>query len=128
MRKLGQADQLKEVRGALKAGAEIVAVDARRRVPSKSGRARGSISTSVSGASAFVVGGRKTVRYYSWLDYGGRSPRYGQPRRVGPWAHAGRGPADGRFLRPALEAKFDEVTVEVQRGIDEVIAGEGLSG
>ena len=126
MRKLGQADQLKEVRGALKRGAEIVAVDARRRVPSRSGRARGSITTTVSGASAFVVGGRKTVRYYSWLDFGGRSPRYGQPRSVGPWAHAGKGPTDGRFLYPALAAKFDEVAAEVQRGLDEVIAGEGL--
>lgn len=80
-----------------------VAVDAQRRVPERSGRAKGSIRAGVSGNNAYVAGGRKSVPYYGWLDFGGRTPRSGRPRSVGPWKGSGSGPKGGRFIYKAIE-------------------------
>jgi HK97 gp10 family phage protein len=126
LKEIGDAGAQKEVRLALKKGAEIVAADARGRVPSRTGRAAGSIKAGTSGASAFVVGGKGSVRYYGWLDFGTRNPRHGNPRSVGPWSGSGTGPAKGRFIYPALEAKQDEVAAQIEQGVNEVIKRVGL--
>lgn len=80
-----------------------VAADARASVPVRTGRARASIRAGMSGNTAYVAGGKKSVPYYGWLDFGSRQPLSGRPRRVGPWKGTGRGPRDGRFIRPAVE-------------------------
>lgn len=107
-RKLGGTEQLKGVRRALKAAAEVVAADARSRVPVRSGRAQASIRAGTSGNFGTVSGGKGSLAYYGWLDFGSRTPRTGNPRRVGPWSGSGRGPDRGRFIYPALDAKADE--------------------
>jgi HK97 gp10 family phage protein len=108
----------------LKRAAEIVAADARDRVPTgpgAGGHAADSIKAGVSGPKAFVKGGGDAVPYYGWLDFGTRSPNTGQPRSVGPWAGTGKGPAEGRFVYPAIEANSEEVTNQVRKAVDEAL-------
>lgn len=128
LKEIGDLDTAKEIRVALKAGAEIIAADARGRVPSRSGRAAGSITSGTAGARAFVEGGKKTVPYYGWLDFGSRHPMHGNTRREGPWRGSGTGPKDGRFLYPAVAAKEDELTAHVETGVNAVIKRVGLNG
>jgi hypothetical protein len=119
LRRLGDAEELKEVRDALKHGAEIVAADARRRVGG-TGRTAASIRGTAGGNKAYVVGGKASVPYYGWLDFGSRKAKTGQPRSVGPWAGTGKGPLKGRFIYPAIGAKSDEVARFVGQAIDRV--------
>ena len=126
LKSLGEADRLKQVQRALRTGADVVRDDARRRVPSRSGKARASIVSSGGGAAAYVTGGKRSVRYYAWLDFGSRTPRRGQTRAQGPWKRSGAGPVKGRFLYPAFDAKREEVAALVQRAIDEAISERGM--
>lgn len=120
LRTLGDAEGLTEVRDALKKGAGIVADDARRRVPVRSGKARDSLRGTAGGNKAYVVGGKAKIPYYGWLDFGSRKPKTGNPRSVGPWVKSGAGPAAGRFIYPAIDAKLAEVAEFVGRAIDQV--------
>lgn len=110
-RSLNQIDKelTKEFRGELKKIGDDVAADARRRVPSRSGKAAGSIRSGVSGANAYVAGGKKSVRYYGWLDFGSRNPQRGNPRSAGPWKKSGTGPKGGRFIYPAIDQNRPEI-------------------
>ena len=105
-RALNQVDKelTKELRGELKEIGDDVAADARRRVPTRTGRARDSVRSGVSGNNAYVAGGKKKVPYYGWLDFGSRTPQKGQPRSVGPWKRSGAGPKGGRFIYQAIDA------------------------
>lgn len=126
-RDLGDAEGRIELRDGLKAAAEIVADDARQRVPKgDTGRARASVRATAGGNRAFVRGGRTTVPYYGWLDFGTRTPIMGRPRSVGPWKDSGRGPRGGRFIYPALEAKRDEVVAKVDEAMSKAVRALGL--
>lgn len=127
LRKLGDAEGLTEVREALKDAANVVVEDAKRRVPVRTGKARDSIRATASGNRAFVQGGKATVRYYGWLDFGSREPISGRPRSQGPWAYpAPRGPSLGRFIYPALEDTRDDVAGKVLDGIEAFAKKERL--
>ena len=89
--------------------AEIVARDAARRVPSKSGTAINSIRAKGVPSGASIVAGGSEAPYFPWLDFGSREPRSGNSRAEGPWRGSGAGPSGGRFIYPAIEAKWDEV-------------------
>lgn len=91
----------------MKAAAEIVAAEARSRVPSKTGTAADGISA-VGGKDPGVKESR-TPAYLRWLDFGSREPRSGNTRKEGPWRGSGAGPKGGRFLYPAFDDKWDEV-------------------
>ena len=94
----------KELRGEFLKIGERVAAGARARVPQgKTGKARGSIRAGVSGNNAYVQGGKSTVPYYGWLDFGTRTPQKGNPRHVGPWRRSGVGPERGRFIYPSID-------------------------
>lgn len=110
---------VKEFRQSLLPIANRVADAARGRVPSKSGRAAGSIRGGVSGNNAYVQGGKKAVPYFGWLDFGSRDPKSGNPRSVGPWAGTGAGPARGRFIYPAID---DNRTNIEQAAVDAIEA------
>lgn len=99
----------KEFRVDLKKIGDDVATDARKDVPSRTGRARGSIRSGVSGNNAYVAGGKKAVPYYGWLDFGSRQPQTGNPRSRGPWAGSGEGPKGGRFIYPAVNRNRDNI-------------------
>lgn len=112
----------KELKRELKAAAQIVATSAKGKVPSRSGRAAGSIRAGSTTKGAYVAGGKKTVPYYGWLDFGTRKPVSGRSRSVGPWKASGKGPKHGRFIYVALDENRDEVTrrarTAVNRSID----------
>ena len=93
----------KEFRGEAKGIADVVARDARGEVPKDSGAAASSIKAGATAKGAYVSGGKKSVPYYGWLDFGSRSPLSGRPRSLGPWKGSGKGPAKGRFIYPALD-------------------------
>ncbi len=126
LRQLGDTEGLAEVRDALRSAARLVADDARRRIPVKTGLARDSVRPTVSGNRAFVRGGRTTVPYYGWLDFGSRRPRSGQPRSVGPWALTGRGPDRGRFIYAAIDDRIDDVVRLVGNSLDAFARRKGL--
>lgn len=126
LRKAEQVDDLTELRVALKRAAGVVASDAQARVPSRSGKARGAIRAVSGGNKAFVVGGKKKVPYYAWLDFGSRTPQSGQPRSVGPWSGSGAGPSKGRFIYPAIDAKRPEVVDLVGDAVEQALKRLGL--
>ena len=101
----------------LRDAADEVAKEARRAVPSRSGRAAKSIRSVGTKLRVAVVGGRKSVPYYGWLEFGSRNPRLGRSRRVGPWVGSGSGPPKGRFLIPAA----GRVMPRVRRRIEDAI-------
>lgn len=118
LRRVENVEGLADVRKALKSGAEIVAMDARSRVPVLSGRARGSIRATAAGNRAFVKGGGKRVPYYPWLEFGGRVGRGGNVFR----ARA----AEGRYLFPATARNRQRVIVKVSDGLRAAIRKAGL--
>lgn len=96
---------------------EIVSETAQR-VPKVSGRAAGSLRAGVSGNNAYIAGGKQSVPYYGWLDFGGRTPVKGNPRSVGPWAKSGPGPRGGRYLYPTIRRNEREITEKAQSAFD----------
>lgn len=126
LKKAEQVDDLRELRLGLKKAAGVVAAEAKERIPVRSGRARGSVRASTGGSRAYVLGGKKTVPYYGWLDFGSRSPRSGRARSVGPWKGSGDGPSGGRFIYPALDAKADEVARIVEEAVTDALNKLGL--
>ena len=107
--RIGDLDTRNDLRDGLKKAADIVAREAKSRVPSRSGRTAESVRAVAGGNRAFVVGGKKAVPHYGWLDFGSRTPRVGNARSVGPWTGSGQGPRKGRFIYPALDAKERQV-------------------
>lgn len=83
-------------------------------MPSRSGRARGSVKSGVSGNVAYVQGGKKNIPYYGWLDFGGVLKPTGRRRntQVRPVLRK------GRFLYPTIE----EMRPDIER--DSVAAFE----
>lgn len=118
-------DLPKQLRDELVVVGKEVAGDAQRRVPSRSGKAAGSIRAGVSGNNAYVAGGKKSVPYYGWLDFGSRTPRSGRPRSVGPWKGSGGGPKQGRFIYAAIAENREHITKRAQQAFDKV-ADEAL--
>lgn len=87
----------KRLRLVLNEAAELVVDHARRGVPTRTGKARGSIKMASSQREARVKAGGAKAPYYPWLDYGGR---VGRGRSV---ARAFR--PEGRYLYPAARAE-----------------------
>jgi hypothetical protein len=142
---------LKELQGALKRidgesqkmlrvvfndAVEIVAADARRGVPTRSGKARASVKAQSGQREARVIGGSKKVPYYPWLDFGGTVGK-GRTGRGGVASAAGRSDAgtagmvkrkfiaDGRYLYPAYRRNRDEVFQAMIDGLKQLLARVG---
>ena len=109
----------KELRNDLVLLSQEIAMDARALVPQgKTGAAAGSIRGGVSGSNAYVAGGKKSVPYYGWLDFGSREPKSGRPRSVGPWKKTGAGPKKGRFIYRSIEANKRKIEARAQAAFD----------
>lgn len=126
LRQIEDAEGLREVREGLKRGADIVAREAKTRVPSRTGTTASSIRATAGGNRAFVVGGKAKVPWYGWLDFGSRTPRTGNARTAGPWKGSGKGPRKGRFIYPALDARESDVAREVEEGLVDAIRRAGF--
>lgn len=128
-RALAQIDRIdtrNELRDGLKRAAEIVASEARSRVPSRTGRTAASVRAVSRGNRADVVGGKAKVPYYGWLDFGTRTPVTGNARSVGPWSGSGKGPPKGRFIYPAIDAKERQVVDAITDSITEAVRKAGF--
>lgn len=88
----------KALRIALNEATEVIVSDARPRVPSRSGRAKGSIKAQSTRTAARVSGGGSRAPYYPWLDFGGRVGKSRSVQR--PFIK------DGRYI---YRAYFDNV-------------------
>lgn len=106
-RALGGIDKAlpKKLAKQLKAVGEKVAANARGRMPSRSGRARGSVKAGTSGNAAHVQGGKKTVPYFGWLDFGGTLKPTGGRRNTQHRPKLSK----GRYLYPAIEQMQPEI-------------------
>lgn len=122
----GQMDARGDLRDGLKAAADIVAVKARGNASQFSQRASDSIRATAGGNRAFVVGGRSSLPWYGWADFGSRTPVSGRPRSVGPWAGSGKGPAKGRFIYPAIDSTESAVVAAVARSVSNALAAQRL--
>lgn len=115
----------RELQKELKAAAEIVASDARDRVPigpDIRGHARDTIKAGATQDSAYVSGGKRENPYYGWLDFGSRNPN----KQVGPWRQSGYGPTGGRFIYPALADNSDVLVKKVYNAVDTALTKENL--
>lgn len=81
-------DLPKALRLAFNEAADIVVDDARPRVTSRTGRARGTVKARSTQTAARVVGGGNRAPYYPWLDFGGRVGRRRSVKR--PFLKNGR--------------------------------------
>lgn len=106
------------VRLALNESATIVAAAARGRAPVRSGRARASVRASSTASSARVSGGGARVKYFGFIDYGGK---VGIKRSVSrPFVKT------GRILYPAFEARRPEVVAELDKALVSAARNVGL--
>lgn len=109
-RALGQIDGTlpKQLRSKLMVIAKKVAERAKAGVPVRSGRARNSIKASVSGNRVYLQGGKATVPYYGWLDFGGVL------KPVGDRHNTQRRPVirGGRYLYPTIAAMQPQIRAE----------------
>lgn len=117
LRRAEQIDDLRDLRDGLKRAAEVVAREAKSRVPRRSGVAASSVRATAGGNKAYVVGGKAKVPYYGWLDFGSRTPRTGNARSVGPWSGSGAEPRKGRFIYAAIDGREREVARIVEEAV-----------
>jgi HK97 gp10 family phage protein len=104
----GDATLPKGVRDAHKSAVEVVAADARRSVPVRSGRLKGSIKTSGTQRGGAVTAGSSKVRYAKAIEFG-TGARVG---KRGPHNIVGR-----PFLHNAVKAQRDKVAEVYRRQI-----------
>lgn len=116
----------KAIKTELKGVAEEVASDARQLAPSKSGRARGSIRSGADARGPYLAGGKKSVPYFGWLDFGARTPVAGNPRSYGPWFRSGAGPKDGRFIYPAIRRNKQTIQEGGEQALANALDASGL--
>jgi hypothetical protein len=98
--------------------AQLVADDAKRRVPARTGAARKSIKPRSGQREAVVQAGSRRVPYYGWLDFGGKVGVRRNIRR--------RFISEGRYLYPALTAKRGLVQRRLDESIRELARLAGL--
>lgn len=130
------------MRGALRAGANVIAEDARLRVPVRSGQLKASIrvaSNFVNGVSmatvkagsrykVFSIGksGRKTKRAYKTIGPSGKAQYHSA--YYAHWVEFGTSKMPARaFMRPSFESKKEAAVEAVAQYIRERLSAELLS-
>lgn len=99
----------KAVRLALNEAGELVIGEAKPRVPTLTGRARGSMRAASTRTAVRVRAGGRRAPYYPWLDFGGRVGRRRSVHR--PFIKSGRYLFDAYFDL-AGSGRFQEVMTE----------------
>lgn len=107
-----------ELRKGLNEVAELVAVEARRHVPIKSGAAAASYKAGSSQRAAAVKIGGNKAPYVPWLEWGGRVGRNKSVQR--PRVKA------GRYLYPALDRNADTVLEKLDEVVARLVAQAGF--
>ena len=85
----------KALRIAFNGCADVVVNAAKPKVPTLTGKARGSVKARSTATASRVIGGGKKVPWYPWLDFGGRVGKHGSIVR--PFIKHGRYIYDAYF-------------------------------
>lgn len=114
----------KKLRVVLNSAAETVVGGAQRRVPTRTGKARGSIKPRSGQREAVVVGGGRKAPYYGFLDFG---------NKVRGGRGVGRGDTvprkfveGGRYIYPSWAANRKSVLAALADAITELAVESGL--
>lgn len=110
----------KELRLGMKGIAEMVATDARGRVPRRSGKAASSIKARGTNRGAAITEGSARAPHMPWLDYGGSTKAGGG--RVRRQFVPG-----GRYLYPAIGANSVEIGQKAQDLIADLVQKHNLT-
>lgn len=113
-------DAPKELRKAANQAADLVAGEAKTRVPHRRGAARKTIKAASTQTAARVAGGSKKVPYYGWLDFGGTIRPYPNQRIKRPYRRK------GRYIWSAYSDNYDAVYEQLQTAITEVAKSAGF--
>lgn len=109
----------KQLRLVLNDAAGVVVDYARPRIPSRTGRARGSVKLRSSQREVRVAVGGARAPYFPWLDFGGEGRRKGRPP-ARPFL------TDGRYIYQGLRVKRNDVTEIMTRGLADLARQAGL--
>lgn len=113
------SDLAKQLRVVANEAGEIVAEEARNRVPrGKTGHAASSIKMASTRTAARVAGGSSRAPYYAWLDYGGRTGINDSAKR--PYRRK------GRYVWSAYSDLSDEVYQRLNTGIVQLARDAGF--
>jgi hypothetical protein len=120
VRGLKQIDRglAKAVRLAFNDAADVIVSDARGRVPSRSGRAKGSVKAKSTQTKARISGGGNRAPYYPWLDFGGRVGRRNSVKR--PFLK------DGRYIYAAYNQHKGEFVETMAKNLADVARQAGI--
>lgn len=124
LRKAGDKMSAREVGQAGKSAADIVAQRAKTKVPVLTGRARDSVRAAVVRGGGAVRGGKATVPYYGFLDFGNK-PHQGRGVGRGD-SHPRPFIARGRFIYPTLDEEMDRVVETYEQLVSAVLRSAGL--
>lgn len=116
--KAGDGESQKQLRLVLNDSAEVVAGGARRLVPTRSGRARGSVRSTSSQREARVSGGGARAKHYGWLDFGGSVGRRRSVHR--PFIR------EGRYIYATYGRRRAWVLERLATGLGDLIERTGL--
>ena len=116
--KLMDGESQKQLRVVLNSVAETVAAGARRRVPTKTGKAKASIKVASSQREARIKAGGPRASHYPWLDFGGR---VGKGRSVlRPFVQR------GRYLYPTYDASRPEIQAALEKALTDLARTAGV--
>ena len=110
----------KQLRVVLNDAAQVVVSGTRGAMPSRSGRARGSVRALSSQREARVAGGGGRASYYGWLDFGGSVGRRRSVKR--------RFIRDGRYMYATFNRRRAWILDRLGKGLEALIRSTGLGG
>lgn len=102
-------DLPKMVRRSFNTAADVLVAAIRPDIPSRSGRAAGSVRSQSTQTAARVSGGGNRAPYYPWLDFGGKVGRHKSVKR--PFYADGRY-IYGTYFRKRDTGEFEQVMTE----------------
>lgn len=108
----------KQLRVVFNDVAEDIAGDARRLIPTRSGRAAKSMKARSGQREAKIVAGGKTAPYYPWLDFGGSAGRGKKNKRQ--WIQA------GRYLYPTYNRQRRHIQARLEEGLVDLARNAGV--
>jgi hypothetical protein len=122
LKDIGGLPLQKQLRGRFKQIGDEVAAEVRTRVPVRTGRARASVKSGVSGNKAYVQEGKATVPYMGWLDFGGTLKPVGGRKNT----QVRPRPKGGRYLYPVINAKRGDITAAAAKAFEDTARDLGL--
>jgi hypothetical protein len=112
-------DLVPVLRNELKSAVSAIVVpNIKTRIPRRTGRAQDSIRAVSKGNSIVIVGGKTSVPYFGWLDFGGELKGRGQAKN-----QTIRRPflKKGRYVYPGIAATEPQMVQAAGRAVDKIL-------